>query len=149
MSNESNPPEDKKLHIDEDWKAKVEAEKEAARQTSGEGDPQSSAASGQPAGQPGEMPPASLTMLAASLYMQAMISLGLLPNPLAKEGEPQQANLVHARHSIDMLQMLFEKTEGNRTPEETEEIERMLHDLRMGFVSVQQHLGQGDAPSEG
>jgi hypothetical protein len=33
--------------------------------------------------------------------------------------------------------MLQQKTEGNRTPDESEELEAILHQLRMAYVSVQ------------
>ena len=32
--------------------------------------------------------------------------------------------------------MLQRKTEGNRTPEESEAIEHMLHELRLAFIAV-------------
>jgi hypothetical protein len=47
-------------------------------------------------------------------------------------------DLLHARHAIDTVQMLYDKTQGNRTPEETEEFDRILHELRLSFVAVQQ-----------
>jgi len=75
--------------------------------------------------------------------LQAMVGLGLVPNPLAPKGEPQKADLPQAQHTIDTLQMLYDKTQGNRTTEETEQIEHILHELRMAFVSVKQHLGPG------
>jgi hypothetical protein len=140
MSDASNEPQEKKLHIDDDWKSQVEAEKEAARRAAEH--PSAGEPSGASEAAPGELPPASLSMLAGSLYLQSMIGLGLMPNPMAEQGEHQKPNLAHARHSIDMLEMLYEKTQGNRTPEETEEMERMLHDLRMAFVSVQQNIAK-------
>ena len=42
-----------------------------------------------------------------------------------------------ARHSIDMLAMLQEKTKGNLTSEEDEMLESALHQMRMLFVAVQ------------
>ena len=50
-------------------------------------------------------------------------------------GKPEK-NLPQARHLIDMLEVLQQKTEGNRTPEETEDIEAMLYQLRMAYVQV-------------
>ena len=127
MSDEQDP--EKKIFIDEDWKSQVEAEKEAAsRQPESADDAQAES----PAG---PLPPPDLTFLSSSLYLQGMISLGLLPNPATDKPEP---HLPQARHTIDMLQMLQEKTEGNRTPEETEEFDRILHELRMAYVAVQQ-----------
>lgn len=62
-----------------------------------------------------QLPPPDLTFLASTLYLQAMVSLGMLPNPMSKEAK---THLPQAKHAIDTLQVLLEKTEGNRTPEE-------------------------------
>jgi hypothetical protein len=43
-----------------------------------------------------------------------------------------------ARHAIELLTVLQQKTAGNRTPEESEEIEGMLHQLRLAFITVTQ-----------
>ena len=80
------------------------------------------------------MPPPDLTFLASSLYLQAMISLGLLPNPMADN--KTVLHLDQAKHTIDTLQVLYDKTEGNRTPEESAAIDDMLHQLRMAYLDV-------------
>ena len=49
-----------------------------------------------------------------------------------------EVHLPQAKHAIDTLQVLYEKTEGNRTPEETAAIETMLHELRMTFLAVKE-----------
>jgi len=79
-------------------------------------------------------PEPTLTILAMQLYMQAQISLGAYPNPMTQNVE---VNLTQAKHSIDVLDMLFEKTQGNRTNEETGDIERMIHELKMAYVEKQ------------
>ena len=79
------------------------------------------------------MPPASLTYLASALAFQATAFLGLLPDPIS--GKPEK-NLPQAKHLIDMLEILQQKTEGNRTPDETEDIEAMLYQLRMAYVQI-------------
>lgn len=125
MSNDPNAGE-KKLYVDEDWKSQVEAEKAAAAE------PQESARAEEK--KPSEpLPPPSLTFLASTLYLQGAIAMGLLPNPINDKADVE---IDRARHAIDMLAMLQEKTQGNRTPEESEEIEAMLHQLRMAFVSL-------------
>lgn len=128
--------EEKKIIVDQDWKSQVEAEKEAARQAD------VSTESPPPETDEGPLPPPSLTVLASSLYLQGIIMLGLLPGP---ESDQPEVHLEQAKHAIDMLQMLYEKTEGNRTSEETAEMDRMLHELRMAFLAVQQ---QGQMPQE-
>jgi hypothetical protein len=126
MSNDQeNAGGEKKLHIDEDWKSQVEAEKRGERPAE--------PAAAKPEKAPEPLPPPTLTFLASTLYLQGAIALGLLPNPLA---DKQSTDLRHAQHTIDLLAMLQQKTEGNRTPEESEEIEEMLHQLRLGYVQV-------------
>ena len=127
MTEESQTP-GPKIFVDEDWKSQVEAEREAASH------PTSVAPK---AAQPAEeraLPPPSLALLANSLYLQASISLGFIPSPLSGKAE---VNLAHAKHTIDTLAVLQQKTEGNRTPEETEIFEEMLHQLRMAYLSVE------------
>ena len=126
---EENANVEKKIIVDEDWKSQVEAEREALRQS-----PQSSSPAAEPASEQ-PLPPPSLSLLASSLYLQAAIALGLLPNPLTGKAQTQ---LPQAKHTIDMLAILQQKTEGNRPPEESEDIEEMLHQLRLGFLSVQE-----------
>lgn len=124
---ETNTPE-KKLIIDEDWKSQVEAEKEAARHV-GQAEPSSSASDS-----PGFLPPPTLSFLVSTLYLQGAIAIGLMPNPITNKAE---AKPDQAKHAIDMLAMLQQKTEGNRTAEESEDLEAALHELRLAFVQVQ------------
>jgi len=51
----------------------------------------------------------------------------------ATEG-PREENLRGARHMISILEMLADKTQGRRTPQEDELLERMLYELRMAYV---------------
>ncbi|MGA7699396.1 MAG: DUF1844 domain-containing protein [Thermoguttaceae bacterium] len=130
MNTEQTP--EKKLVIDEDWKSQVQAEKDAARQAE---PPQKSAEppAGTPTGRHLPLPPADLLFLIGTLYIQGAMALGLLPNPVTKKAEVQ---LDQAKHSIDLLAVLQQKTEGNRTPQESEELEAALHELRMEYVAV-------------
>ena len=129
MPDEPKNPE-KKLIIDEDWKSQVEAEKEAARQTV---EAEKPAQVGPAPGARGPLPPPDLTFLVSTLYLQGAMSLGLLPNPVTNKADVQ---LDQAKHSIDLLTMLQQKTEGNRTPQESDELEAALHELRMTYVQV-------------
>ena len=52
-----------------------------------------------------------------------------------------------ARHSIDLLGMLQEKTRGNLTPEEQRLIENGLTELRFRFVQVSEDLKKRHAPT--
>src|SRR3954464_9785522 len=53
---------------------------------------------------------ASFEGLVLSLYMQAMVQLGM---PLREGDPPQQPDIIGARHTIDMLAVLQEKTKSN------------------------------------
>jgi hypothetical protein len=56
----------------------------------------------------------------------------------APGAEKPEADLEEAKHVIDMLDMLWQKTEGNRTPEETAMLDGLLHELRLGYLAVQE-----------
>jgi hypothetical protein len=69
--------------------------------------------------------------LVINLQSTAMIALGKLINPLTQSIE---RNLDQARFTIDMLGMLEDKTNGNRTEEETRTLRRVLTELRMNYL---------------
>ncbi len=127
------PTEKPKIIIDEDWKSRVEAEKQAAQQPAA-----APAAAGQSAAaaqtvQP-QMPPASFSFLVTTLASQAMVALGHLPNPLNGK---TAVRLPEARHFIEMLAMLEEKTASHRTPDESAILDQFLHELRLMYVDAQ------------
>jgi hypothetical protein len=47
-----------------------------------------------------------------------------------------EKNLPIAKHLIDLLDVLQQKTEGNRTADESANLEDALHQLRMAYVQV-------------
>lgn len=81
------------------------------------------------------IPPASFAFLVESILMQTQIQLGLLSFSEKEEDQPEP-NLPLARHSIDMLAMLQEKTRGNLTVEEQRLIENGLTELRFRYVQI-------------
>src|SRR5579871_5937401 len=133
-------PSEPKIVIDEDWKSRVEAEREAAAATahvqpggdssSGHSKIETPASPAADAERAHQLPPATLSFLITTLATQAMVSLGDVPNPLTGKSE---VRLPEARHFIDTLGMLDEKTKGNRTPEESDLLDGFLHQLRMAF----------------
>ena len=58
--------------------------------------------------------------------------------PSSGEADPatgeRQVDLAQAREAVDLLLLLRDKTEGNRTEQETRFLEDVLHDLEMRFV---------------
>jgi hypothetical protein len=166
MADEPSTGAKPKLIIDEDWKRQAQAEKEALAKKAQEeqaAKAQGGAGGGagaQPAAAPaakagatpedqaddrGPLPPASLPMLFSTLATQALVSLGQIAHPLTGKAE---LDLEHARHQIDMLAVLQEKTRGNRTPDETQMLDDLLHDLRMTFVAMQEHLARQPAAGQ-
>ena len=78
-----------------------------------------------------EIPPATLNFLIQTLGSQAIVALGIVPGP---SGENHPKDLAMGKHFIDMLAVLEEKTEGNRTPEESDMLRTWLGQLRMTYV---------------
>jgi len=86
-----------------------------------------------PEGSEQEMP-SGFNTLVSYLSTTAMFQLGLLPGP---GGERIPADLMNARMTIDLLEVLREKTEGNLTEDEAKLLDEVLYELRMSFVEIQ------------
>ena len=82
---------------------------------------------------PVAMPPASFSFLVFSMQAQAQMQLGLMHFGEEEKPEPQ---LDLARHTIDMMAVLLEKTKGNLTLDEQRLLENSLTELRFRFVQV-------------
>ncbi len=69
--------------------------------------------------------------LISSLQMAAWQQMGKIASPISGKVE---RNLDQARASIDMLNMISEKTKGNLNDEENKLLSQILYDLRMNFL---------------
>jgi Domain of unknown function (DUF1844) len=78
------------------------------------------------------LPPASFDFLVMSLRAQAEVQLGLMH--YGKEKPKPQLNM--ARHTIDLMGILLEKTKGNLALEEQRLLENSLTELRFRYVQV-------------
>ena len=67
-----------------------------------------------------------------ALSSQALINLGVVPNPVTKKTEK---NLDEVRGAIDLIDLLRVKTDGNLTGQEEEALNNILHDLKMRYVN--------------
>src|SRR5205085_12307623 len=78
-----------------------------------------------------KLPPPSFQLLIATYASQATVAFGHVANPIdgKKEIRPDLA-----KHAIDMLAILEEKTKGNLTPAEAAMLEKLLHELRFQFI---------------
>jgi hypothetical protein len=74
----------------------------------------------------------------ASLYMSAMLQLGLMH----EEGGQPRIDLIGARQTIDTLGILKEKTKGNLTASEENFLQNSLYELRMAYVEVTNALAR-------
>ncbi|NLH47155.1 MAG: DUF1844 domain-containing protein [Myxococcales bacterium] len=79
------------------------------------------------------MPPIDFASFVFSLSTSTMMFLGLLPDPQTKE---QHVDLAMAKHHIDILGLLKDKTKGNLNDEEAKFIDQSLYDLRLLFVQA-------------
>ncbi|MFQ5724498.1 MAG: DUF1844 domain-containing protein, partial [Terriglobia bacterium] len=71
--------------------------------------------------------------LIMSLSTSAMLQLGLIEDP-ARGRAP--ADPEAARHTIDTLGLIQEKTRGNLTAREAQLLDQVLYELRLAFVHV-------------
>ncbi len=117
-----------KLHIDSDWKAQAQAEKErlAAEEAKRTED--------KPAGEAGgKLPEASFQTLVGLLASQAIMGLGAMADE--KTGSVA-VDLEGARFNIDLLGVLDEKTKGNLADQEANELTQILRELRDRYVYI-------------
>lgn len=70
--------------------------------------------------------------LVYSLQMQAMMNLGKIKNPMT---EVIEKNLEAASVSIDMIDMLLNKSKEGFTEEEKKVLEHIVSDLRLNYVN--------------
>jgi hypothetical protein len=62
----------------------------------------------------------------------------LLSGAAVEEGMSAEDALAHAQQIISILEMLEDKTQGRRTPDEDRLIEELLYQLRMAYVQKKQ-----------
>jgi hypothetical protein len=72
--------------------------------------------------------------LVSYLSTTAMFQLGLIPGP---GGERIPVDMPNAQRTIDLLQVLQEKTKGNLTSPEARLLDNVLYELRMTFLELQ------------
>jgi hypothetical protein len=79
-----------------------------------------------------QLPAPSFAVLVQLLASQAMMAMGKLQVP----GQPElKPDLDAAKHFVDLLGVLEEKTKGNLTAEESAMVGAVAHELRMIYVA--------------
>jgi hypothetical protein len=123
MADKNDTP---KIIIDEDWKSKVDREREEAREKSDKELSKGATKS--------ELQEADLTLfdyLVSTLAAQTVMALGLA----AEEGQKQvYVDIGAAKHLIDSLVMLREKTKGNLTQDEDANLNEAIAELQRVFA---------------
>jgi Domain of unknown function (DUF1844) len=84
-------------------------------------------------GKQGQQAPIDFYTFVLGLASSAFVHLGDAPHP--ETGAPGKPELGLARQTIEILDMLREKTKGNLTEEESAFLENLLTDLRLRFVA--------------
>ena len=107
--------------VDEAWKNEAKQQKRVDAERAAEDAPHGRAPLGE----------ASFMMLLSGLATQVILSLGQMENPITHKKE---MDLEQAKYTIDLLQVLEEKTKGNLTDEEKRYLDELLYDLRMCYV---------------
>jgi Domain of unknown function (DUF1844) len=93
------------------------------------------------------LPPATFEFLILSLKAQTEMHLGMYHFGAADDDKDRPApDFRIARHSIDLLAMLQEKTRGNVTIEEQRVVDNALTELRFRFVQAMQNKEKQPAP---
>ena len=152
-------PDEPKIIVDDDWKQQAQAEKEKLAEQAKTDETPPAESQPQPAngqapdqdaeGQERQLPPASFSTLVSSLATQAMMALGGFRDP---DSEKVMVDLDLAKHHIDTLKVLDEKTKGNLNEEEKKLMEEASYQVQMLFVQVVQHISgqqQGQPPAVG
>ena len=80
-----------------------------------------------------QLPKPTLITIVSTIAQQAMVSMGVLPNPATGKSV---FLLNQATYLIDSVEVIAEKVKGNATDEETKMIENVLSELRMLYVAA-------------
>lgn len=140
----SQTPETPNIHVDSDWKAQAEVDKQRLSEQ------EKAREQGGAHGGGEKFPPADFRSIVGLLATQALGGLGAYADP---ESKRVIVDLPQAQFAIDLLQVLTEKTKGNLSAEESSELESINNELRARFVHFAQliakQMAQGTAQAVG
>jgi hypothetical protein len=125
---EEKDKDEKKIIIDEDWKAQAKKEKDVLAAKEGQEKKEEEQTQRR-----GPLPKGDLAALISMLTTQAFFSMGAFKVEGQEDREP---DLELARYNIDMLETLEEKTKGNLTKQEEKVLKETLNQVRMAYVKM-------------
>ena len=115
------PNDDPRIQVDDDWKAEAAREKEKlAEQT-------------KDVGRKGPLPEPVFAEVINMIAMQALVAVGGMTTP---DGQQIPPDLNVAKHHIDLLALLADKTQGNLDEEEAKLLDATVYELRMRYVQA-------------
>lgn len=93
------------------------------------------------------LPAVDFSTFVLSLAHSALVHLGVAPDPAT--GKEHAPSLALARQTIDLINLLADKTKGNLTGEEERLLEQLLYDLRLRYVEASKAGGSGAGKAPG
>jgi hypothetical protein len=138
MSNEDDKQEKRGFKVEDRRRfsdsgdARPETQSEARERPVARGDEPAEAAAPPPQSQQQEAAlPLNFSTFILGLSTQALVHLGEIPNPM---DDKVATDLLAAKHMIDILGILKEKTKGNLDNSESGLLDTILYDLRLRYV---------------
>ncbi len=121
MTEENNDQDTPKIIVDSDWKREASDEKSRLAEDT------------EDAHRRPQLPEPSLVEIINMIVMQATIGLGGVKSPT---GETLPPDFAIAKHYIDLLELLKEKTAEGQTDDEKRLFDSVLHEMHMQYVHV-------------
>jgi hypothetical protein len=110
-----------RIQVDDDWKAEAAREKQKLAEETRD------------VGRRGPLPEPVFAEIINMIVMQALLALGGMTTPNGQQIPP---DLDVAKHHIDALALLAEKTKGNLTDDEQKMLDSTLYEMQMRFVQA-------------
>ncbi|MBI5886992.1 MAG: DUF1844 domain-containing protein [Deltaproteobacteria bacterium] len=84
-------------------------------------------------GRPKELPPLDFTTFILSLSSSVLMNLGVVENPVTNKMEKEPAL---AKQTIELIELLKDKTKGNLSEDEGRLLDEVLHELHLWYVKA-------------
>ena len=81
---------------------------------------------------------ANFLQFLSGMAAQTLMHLGMLENPISRA---MRIDLPNARYSIELLQLLRVKTQGNLTAEEAKYLDAAISDLQVRYAQAAEKAG--------